>query len=120
MPDDVQRKAATDCLKSLADELAAKFPGLSVTSSTWNNIEINIASANKGRALVRFAEHFGWTAESCMSFGDGMNDLSMIKAAGTGVAMANACPEVLAAANYVSLSNDEDGVAAALRHFGII
>ncbi len=120
VPDDVQREPATGCLKALADELAAKFPGLSVTSSTWNNIEINIASANKGRALVRFAEHFGWTADNCMSFGDGMNDLSMIKAAGTGVAMANACPEVLAAANYVSSSNDEDGVAAALRHFGII
>jgi len=115
-----QRNAATECLKALAAELGEKFPELAVTSSTWNNIEINISSANKGRALARFAEHFGWTAENCMSFGDGLNDLSMIKTAGTGVAMSNACPEVLAAADYVSLSNDEDGVAAALRHLGIV
>jgi hydroxymethylpyrimidine pyrophosphatase-like HAD family hydrolase len=52
-----------------------------------------------------------------MAFGDGLNDLSMVKMAGTGVAMANAAPEVLAAADYVTLSNDDDGVAAALRHF---
>lgn len=49
-----------------------------------------------------------------MAFGDGLNDLSMIEAAGTGVAMANAAPAVLAAANHVSSSNDEDGVAQAL------
>ena len=54
-----------------------------------------------------------------MSFGDGLNDLTMIKEAGIGVAMSNACPEVLAAANYTTLSNDEDGVAAALRHFNL-
>ena len=46
-----------------------------------------------------------------IAFGDGLNDLTMIETAGTGVAMANACPEVLAAADFVTLSNDEDGVA---------
>ena len=76
-----------------------------------------MASAHKGRALERFAEHFGWTLANCMSFGDGLNDLSMVRMAGIGVAMANAAPEVLAAADYVTLSNDADGVAAALRHF---
>jgi hydroxymethylpyrimidine pyrophosphatase-like HAD family hydrolase len=54
-----------------------------------------------------------------MSFGDGMNDLTMIEAAGVGVAMSNACQEVLDAADYITLSNDEDGVAAALRHFNL-
>ena len=76
-----------------------------------------MASAHKGRALERFAEHFGWTLANCMSFGDGLNDLSMVRMAGIGVAMANAAPEVLAAADYVTLSNDADGVAAALHHF---
>ena len=46
-----------------------------------------------------------------MAFGDGLNDLSMIEAAGIGVAMSNAHPDVLAAADVVAASNDEDGVA---------
>ena len=101
----------------IAAELPAHFDGLAVSTSTFNNLEINVASAHKGRALERFAEHFGWTLANCMSFGDGLNDLSMVRMAGIGVAMANAAPEVLAAADYVTLSNDADGVAAALRHF---
>lgn len=109
-----------DVLKTIAAEVAAVYPDVKVTSSTWNNLEINAATAHKGVALRRFAEQLGLTLENCMSFGDGANDLTMIEAAGTGVAMANACPEVLAAADYVTLSNDEHGVAAALRHFGLV
>ena len=103
----------------LAD-IQTHFDDLAVSTSTFNNLEINTATAHKGRAIERFAAHFGWTLANCMAFGDGLNDLSMVKMAGTGVAMANAAPEVLAAADYVTLSNDEDGVAAALRHFGLI
>jgi Cof subfamily protein (haloacid dehalogenase superfamily) len=103
----------------LAD-IQTHFDDLAVSTSTFNNLEINVATAHKGRAIERFAAHFGWTLANCMAFGDGLNDLSMVKMAGTGVAMANAAPEVLAAADYVTLSNDDDGVAAALRHFGLI
>lgn len=110
----------TRALHAVRAELATRFPGLKATASTWNNIEINKATAHKGVALARFAESLGYTLANCMAFGDGGNDLSMIEAAGVGVAMANACPEVLAAADYVSSSNDEDGVAAALSHFGLI
>ena len=53
--------------------------------------------------------------ENCMAFGDGANDLTRVRMAGLGVAMSNACPEVLAAADHVTLSNDEDGVAVAIR-----
>ena len=101
----------------IADGLKARFPELAVTASTWNNLELNSANAHKGLALKRFAEHLGLGLENCMAFGDGANDLTMVQAAGIGVAMANACHEVLAAADYVTLSNDEDGVAAALAHF---
>ncbi len=103
----------------IAADIPAHFGDISVTMSTFNNLEVNAASAHKGRALERFAAHFGWMLANCMSFGDGLNDLSMVRMAGTGVAMANAAPEVRAAADYVTLSNDDDGVAAALRHFGI-
>ena len=100
-------------------DLAERFPEIKVTSSCWNNLELNLDSANKGQSLRRFAEHLGLTLQNCISFGDGLNDLSMIEAAGVGVAMANAVPEIKAAAQYVTSSNDEDGVAAALVHFGL-
>lgn len=102
----------------IAEGLKARFPQLAVSSSTPNNLELNSANAHKGLALKRFAESLGLGLENCMAFGDGANDLSMVRMAGLGVAMANACPAVLAAADYVTLSNDADGVAAALRHFG--
>ena len=104
-------ESAALALRSLADEVAAAFPQISVTSSTRNNLELNIRSANKGNALRRLAEHLGLTLANCVAFGDGLNDLSMIEAAGVGVAMANAVPEVKSAAKYIAPSNDEDGVA---------
>ena len=103
--------------RAIAEEVGRRFPSIKVTASTWNNLEFNIATAHKGNALRRFAEHLGFTLENCMAIGDGMNDLSMVEAAGVGVAMANAHPKVLAAADWVTLSNDEDGVACAIRKF---
>lgn len=108
-----------DVTRKITEAVNARFPEIKVTSTTWNNLELNIASAHKGVALKRFAEHLGLTLENCMALGDGRNDLTMIEAAGVGVAMSNAHPDVLAAADYVSLSNDENGVAAALAHFGL-
>jgi len=101
-------------LEGIRAEIAAKFPKIKVTASTWNNLELNSAAAHKGNALKRFAEHLGLTLDNCMAFGDGMNDFTMVEAAGTGVAMANAEPEVKRVAKIVTKSNDEDGVAAVL------
>ncbi|MBR2839524.1 MAG: HAD family phosphatase [Kiritimatiellae bacterium] len=101
-------------LAAIRREAAVRFPSIRVTASTWNDLELNSDAANKGNALRRFAESLGLTLENCMAFGDGLNDLSMIEAAGVGVAMANAVPEVKAAAGRVTLSNDDDGVAAVL------
>lgn len=114
-----RRDASEGATREIAAAVSARFPEVKVTNSTWNNLEINIRTAHKGRALARFAEHLGLSLANCISFGDGANDLTMVEAAGVGVAMANACPEVLAAADYVTASNDEDGVAAALSHFGL-
>lgn len=103
--------------KAITDAVAERFPSIKTTSSTWNNLELNISTAHKGNSLKRFAEHLGYTLENCMALGDGTNDLSMIEAAGLGVAMSNAHPLVLAAADHVTASNDEDGVAKAIRDF---
>ena len=98
-------------MQAIADEVSAAFPSIKVTSSTWNNLEFNARTAHKGEALRRFAETQGLTLANCMAFGDGMNDLTMVEAAGVGVAMANAVDAVKRVAKVVTLSNDEDGVA---------
>lgn len=103
--------------KTITEAVAKRFPLIKTTSSTWNNLELNIATAHKGNSLKRFAEHLGYALENCMALGDGTNDLSMIEAAGLGVAMSNAHPLVLAVADHVTASNDEDGVAKAIRDF---
>ena len=103
--------------KAIVDAVAESFPSIKATSSTWNNLELNIATAHKGNSLRRFAEHLGFTLYNCMALGDGTNDLTMIEAAGLGVAMSNAHPLVLAAADHVTVSNDENGVAKAIRDF---
>ena len=101
----------TDVLDAIRREVGARFPDIRITASTRNNLELNIASANKGRALGRLAEHLGLTLANCMAFGDGLNDLTMVEAAGVGVAMANAVDEVKRVAKVVTASNDDDGVA---------
>ena len=103
--------------RAIIEAVAAKFPLIKATSSTWNNLELNIATAHKGNSLKRFAEYLGYGLGNCMALGDGTNDLTMIQAAGVGVAMANAHPAVLSAADYVTVSNDEDGVAEAIHRF---
>ena len=108
---------SSQVLDAIRLEVAAKFPEIKVTSSTWNNIELNVRSAHKGNALRRFAEHLGLGLANCMAFGDGMNDFTMVEQAGLGVAMANAEPEVKRVAKWVAPSNDEDGVAAGIARF---
>ena len=85
-----------------------------VSSSLGINLEINTATANKGAALLQLGAMLGFEREQVMAVGDGLNDVQMIKAVGYGVAMANAEEEVLAVADAVTLSCNEDGVALAI------
>ena len=100
--------------KRLFTEIPARFPDLAMSSSMKNNIEINHKNANKGTALLALAAHLGVDRSQTMAFGDGLNDLDMIREAGVGVGMANAKPEVLQEANVIAPTNDEDGVAAVI------
>ena len=95
--------------------LPERFPELAVTSSVKNNIELNWAAANKGTALEALCRHLGVTMEETIAFGDGTNDLTMLRAAGLGVAMGNAAPEVKAAAGMVTDDNEHSGVAKVIR-----
>lgn len=74
--------------------------------------EVLHPQANKGQALKDLAEHLGIKQEETMAIGDNENDLAMVEYAGLGVAMANAVPALKAAADLITLSNDEEGIAA--------
>lgn len=91
-----------------------KWDNILVTSSIPNNLEINALGASKGEAIYRLADHLGISRDQTMAIGDGENDFTMIRMAGVGVAMKNASKELKAEANYVTETNDEDGVAAAI------
>lgn len=82
-------------------------------------LEIMNKNASKGNALDGLCQELGLQADEVMALGDQGNDLTMIKFAGTGVAMGNATPEVKAAANEITLTNAEDGVAAAIQKFAL-
>ena len=101
----------------LLDQLQRDFPDMMVTSSVPCNIEINYRQASKGQALLDLAARLGYGRENTMAFGDGLNDLSMIEAAGVGVAMENAEPALRDAADWITASNDEDGVARGIEKF---
>jgi Cof subfamily protein (haloacid dehalogenase superfamily) len=88
-------------------------------SSVDGLLEISAAGVSKASALTDYAAEHGIAASEVIAFGDMPNDLPMLAWAGHSVAVANAHPEVLEAADEVTASNDDDGVAAVLeREFG--
>lgn len=99
---------------ALMAQLEARFPMLCVATSIPNNIEMNWHTATKGSALEALCRQLDIPISAAIAFGDQLNDIPMLQAAGTGIAMGNAAPEVRAAADRSTLTNDEDGVAAAL------
>ncbi len=103
--------------RDLLSSLGKRFPYTAVSASLPTNIEINLREANKGEALLKLAARLGIPAGNTMAIGDGLNDLSMIRDAGVGVAMRNACPEILSAADEVTAGCDEDGVALAIEKY---
>jgi Cof subfamily protein (haloacid dehalogenase superfamily) len=85
-----------------------------LTSSFFNNIEINHAGTSKGDALSHLCNRLGIRPEQVMAIGDGDNDMEMLKFAGCGVAMKNGIDRLKSIADYITLSNEEDGVAYAI------
>lgn len=92
------------------------------TSARWCEYFSDVISsdADKGLGMADIAGHEGIAISECMAFGDGGNDIPILKKAGIGIAMGNAGESVKAAADYVTDNIDDDGVTKALRHFGII
>ena len=83
-------------------------------------VDVTAKGNTKQRGIDEIIRHFGIRLEETMAFGDGGNDISMLRHAGIGVAMGNAKDDVKAAAGYVTTSVDDNGIANALKQYGII
>jgi len=91
--------------------------GYQVTTSFAHNVEVNAMCASKGRALQTLAEILGIHQQYVAAIGDQINDLSMFDYANYPIAMGNAVDEVKRVAVVETLTNTEDGVAAAIEKY---
>ncbi len=102
-------------LLQIEEKLRLRNPPLYLTYSAPTYLEITRSGVNKGEALKLLASRLAIPLERILAIGDSRNDISMFEVAGMAVAMGNATVEVKAAADLIVPSNDEDGVAWALR-----
>ena len=105
--------AKSDMAKRLLEN---EHVGYTLTSSMTYNLEIGGENTSKANALREFAAISGKPLSRVMGFGDSLNDLAMIRESGFGVAMGNAVDEVKNGADFITLTNDEDGVAYAIEN----
>ena len=129
--DDIRRKfetegRAVDKVQAVFADLADKqkaldelkaVDGIEVTGALVNNIEVSVKGVNKGNALLRLGEMLHIKKEEILALGDGANDIEMLKKAGFGVAMENSSDEVKSAADFVTVSNYEEGAARVIEEY---
>jgi len=101
-------------IEKLPNEIYEKY---SVFKSSPYFLEFTHKEVDKGLGLKRLGEHLGIKREEIIACGDAGNDFSMVKYAGLGVAMGNAIPEVKEVAEFITTSNDEDGIAKVIEKF---
>lgn len=100
-----------------AKEALKQLPDVEVVSSLSNSFEVMKKGVSKGRAVKIIAEQCGIKQSEIMCIGDGENDLSMIQYAGIGVAMDNGLDILKKNADFITLNNNEDGLAYAFEKF---
>lgn len=84
------------------------------TTSGHGSIDLIVPGCHKASGLKRLVDRWEITADQCVAFGDGGNDIEMLEYCGISYAMENAPDNVKEVADYVYPSNDEDGVLVAL------
>ncbi len=99
----------------LAEQLAERAS--LVQANLTNMLEILPIGASKGDGVQRVLDHLGLDSAEMLAIGDGENDIEMLQMAAIGVAMGNAGQHVKDSADFVTASNDEDGVALAIEKF---
>lgn len=100
--------------RDAVSSILSEFPAITFQTGGYANLEFTKAETTKSKGLRFLAEKFNISLEETMACGDSQNDLDIITAAGIGVAMGNASSDVKAAADFITLSNEENGVAHAI------
>lgn len=98
-------------------EVLEKIEDIQFSSSLPKNLEISKKGCNKGDGLLHLAQALGLEREELMACGDADNDREMLEAAGFAVVMENGLDSMKAIADYITVSNQEDGVAKAMEKF---
>lgn len=105
-----------DARRELYDSLV-EIGGVSVTVSMIDTFDICAEQVSKEAAVERYAARKGIDPSEIICFGDNYNDIGMIQYAGLGIAVENGVEEIKEAADYVTVSNNENGVAKAVEKF---
>lgn len=101
-------------------KLAAEFPQLSITRSSPYSVDIISQGMSKLKGIEKAGDHYGFTTDQVMAFGDSTNDVEMLAGVRYSVAMGNGSKKVKDVASYVTASNNEDGIYLAALHFGLM
>jgi Cof subfamily protein (haloacid dehalogenase superfamily) len=106
--------------KETREKLERLLDKCSITS--WNDTGIDIIAKTGGKAagIEKYLDKMEISRNQTMAFGDGENDITMLKCVGIGVAMGNGKEELKKEADYVTADIDDDGIEKALIHFGVI
>ena len=124
-PDDMVKKIFYDFLHvnvipTVSFEEATSKEIIQMTRWYPSFADITAKGDTKQKGIDEIIRYFGIKLEETMAFGDGGNDITMLRHAAIGVAMGQAKEDVKAAADYVTAPIDEDGISKAMKHFGII
>lgn len=98
----------------------AHLPHIDPTSAGGDIQDIMPKGGGKEVGIAAAAAHYGFSREEIMVFGDGDNDVRMLRWAGIGVAMGNGSERAKAAADYITLPTGQGGIRHALQHFGVL
>ena len=115
--ENINLKTADRTLRERLWNQFALMQTVSITASSTMNIEVSAVNTGKAQAIAYLCEMLGITMHEVMAIGDSLNDVMLLQQAGCSVAMENGVDEVRQAADFITLSNEADGVAYAIEHF---
>lgn len=106
-----------DFLDNVVKKKIEESGDFEVTKSAKNNLEIMVKGVSKGKGLEILSDYLAIPRSQIIAVGDSLNDVSMIRYAGLGVAMGNADERVIPWADYIAPTNDESGIAHVVEKF---